>query len=173
MDKYLFLDIDGVIAVESELDESGMWALSLKKQMLLGEIIDKTGCIIVLSSSWRFNTLEKTQSHMTENGFLFTDKLIGITIRAYQWLEKGTKIHLSIPRGVEIKQWMDTHIHSDNGKNWNKKKLGVDYTYVILDDDSDMLLEHKDNFIQTDSTYGLSENDVKKAISILNKTNID
>ena len=107
---------------------------------------------------------------MEAEGFLFNDKLIGVTIRAYQWLERGTGIHLSIPRGVEIKQWVDTHIHSDNGKNWERKKLGKDFTYVILDDDCDMLLEHKDNFIRTNSVIGLTDDDVSSAVAILNKT---
>lgn len=107
---------------------------------------------------------------MENEGFLFTDKLIGVTIRAYQWLERGTGIHLSIPRGVEIKQWIDTHIHSNNGKDWNKKILGKDYTYVILDDDTDMLLEHKNNFIKINGNTGLTNKHVKVAISILNKT---
>lgn len=78
---------------------------------------------------------------------------------------------IAIPRGVEIKQWIDTHIHSDNGKDWNRKKLGKDFTYVILDDNSDMLLEHKDNFIRTDSEIGLTDDDVTGAVGILNKTN--
>ena len=78
-------------------------------------------------------------------------------------------IRLSIPRGVEIKQWIDTHIHSDNGKDWDYKEIGVDFNYVILDDDSDMLLEQAEYFIKTDPYLGLSEEDVKQAIKILNE----
>lgn len=169
MEKIIFLDIDGVLATPEYLKD-GMWALNPEKQKLLGEILDQTGAKIVLSSSWRFNTLEKTKEHMESEGFLFNDKLIGVTIRAYHYLEKGTKIHLSIPRGVEIKQWIDTHIHSENGKNWKRKELGKDFTYVILDDESDMLLEHKDNFIKTKSAIGLTDSDVIRAVEILNKT---
>lgn len=169
MKKIIFLDIDGVIATPDYLKD-GMWALNPEKQKLLGRIIEKTGADIVLSSSWRYQTLERTKEHMLSEGFLFNENLIGVTIRAYQYLEKGTKIHLSIPRGVEIKQWIDANIHSNNGKNYSRKKLGKDFNYVILDDDSDMLLEHKDNFIKTKSSIGLTEDDVKNAISILNKT---
>ena len=102
---------------------------------------------------------------MNSKEFLFSDKIIGITIRAYHYIQKG--IHLSIPRGVEIKQWIDTHIYSDNGKNWKRKRLGVDYNYVILDDDTDMLLEQKDHFIQCDGMIGLTNEQVDKAIEIL------
>ena len=170
MDKIIFLDIDGVLATPEYLKD-GQWALNPEKQKLLGEILVQTDAKIVLSSSWRYSTLKKTKEHMESEGFLFNDLLIGVTIRAYQFLERGTGIHLSIPRGVEIKQWIDTHIHSDNGKNWKRKKLGKDFTYVILDDESDMLLEHKDNFIHTKSNIGLTDDDVIGAVAILNKTN--
>lgn len=171
MIKIIFLDIDGVLATPEYLKDA-QWALNPEKQKLLGEILDKTDAKIVLSSSWRHFTLESTKNHMESEGFLFNDKLIGVTIRAYQYLERGTGIHLSIPRGVEIKQWIDTHIHSDNGKNWNRKKLGIDFNYVILDDESDMLLEQKDNFVKTKSNIGLTEDSVFKAIKILNYKHI-
>lgn len=168
MRKIIFLDIDGVLATPECMDESDTWALVDSKQELLKTILDSTGAEIVLSSSWRFNTLEQTKEHMAEKGFWFTEKITGITIRAYQWLERGTGIHLSIPRGVEIKQWLDTNIHSDNGKNWDRKKLGEDYNYVIIDDEADMLLEHKDHFVRTRSTKGLNIINVQRAIQILN-----
>lgn len=170
MEKIIFLDIDGVLAIPSCLKD-GMWVLSDEKQKLLGKILDETNAKIVLSSSWRYATLEKTKEHMESEGFLFNDKLIGVTIRAYHYLEKGTRIHLSIPRGVEIKQWIDTHIHSDNGKNWERKKVGKDFTYVILDDDRDMLLEQKAHFLNTNSKIGLTDDIVERAVAILNNCN--
>ena len=170
MEKIIFLDIDGVLAIPSCLKD-GMWALSDEKQKLLGKILDETDAKIVLSSSWRYATLEKTKEHMESEGFLFNEKLIGVTIRAYQYLERGTGIHLSIPRGVEIKQWIDTHIHSDNGKNWERKKVGKDFTYIILDDDRDMLLEQKAHFLNTNSEIGLTDDVVKRAVAILNNCN--
>lgn len=171
MKKIIFLDIDGVLATPEcfKNDGSNEWGLVERIQNIFGRIIDETGAEIVLTSSWRFSTLEKTKQYMKSEGFLFNDKLIGVTIRAYQWLERGTGIHLSIPRGVEIKQWIDTHIHSDNGKNWEYKKVGKDFNYVILDDSSDMLLQHKDNFVHTTSNIGLTEEDAELAINILNR----
>lgn len=163
MRKLIFLDIDGVLA----LPRTG-WNLSVSKQALLRILIEKTDAEIVLSSSWRHSTVEDTRQYMTENGFKFSDKIVGVTIRAYHYIDRSSKIHLSIPRGVEIKQWIDANIHSDNGKNFIRKKLGVDYTYVILDDDKDMLLEQKDFFINTDSYLGMTVSDIKKAIKILN-----
>lgn len=40
--------------------------------------------------------------------------------------------------------------------------------YVILDDDSDMLLSQKKHFIKTHALRGISKRDVEKAIKILN-----
>lgn len=165
MDKYIFLDIDGVIATPDTI-ENGMWALSMKRQILLGKILEKTNAKIVLSSSWRKHTVKDTILYMIDQGFKYHDEIVGITIRAYHYIEKG--IHLSIPRGVEIKQWLDAHVHSNNGKDFNRKKLNVDFTYCIIDDDNDMLLEQKDYFIKTNSEIGLTDELANKAIEILN-----
>jgi hypothetical protein len=184
MIKIIFLDIDGVIAIPDTV-KHGMWALNPKKQDLLGIILETTDAKIVLSSSWRKHTLQETIEYMKENGFEYSDEIIGITIRAYHYIEKG--IHLSIPRGVEIKQWIDTHliypwyayperneefkIYNDDGsfKMMRSQKKGIDFNYVILDDDSDMLLEHKNNFIQCDSIEGLTKENANKAIDILSR----
>jgi len=187
-ENYLFLDIDGVIATPDTLN-GGMWGLTPEKQDLLAIILEKTDAKIVLSSSWRKHTLEDTIKYMDKEGFRFSDKIIGITIRAYHYIEKG--VHLSIPRGVEIKQWLDTHatypwyayperkeefkIYNEKGefKIMKSQILGVDYNYVILDDDTDMLLEHKDHYVNCNSEEGLTMKNVNKAIEILllKKTN--
>lgn len=184
---YIFLDIDGVIATHETLDD-GMWGLTPSKQDLLGMILDKTNAKIVLSSSWRKHTLEDTIKYMNERGFRFSDKIVGITIRAYHYIQKGT-VHLSIPRGVEIKQWLDIHviypwyayperhkefeILKEDGtlKMMRSQKLGVDYNYVILDDDCDMLFEHRNNFIRCESNIGLTLKQANKAIKILTNNN--
>lgn len=166
--KIIFLDIDGVISTEKS-----HYALDKDACDLLGKIIDATDAKIVISSSWRRNTVEDTKEELTTIRhsvpfpFPYADRIVGVTIRAYAYIMQG--IHLSIPRGVEIKQWIDTHIHSENGKNWNYKEIGVDFNYVILDDDSDMLLEQAEHLVKTDTLLGLSEDDVERAIKILNQ----
>lgn len=172
MKKIIFLDIDGVLATPESIDNDGFWGLVDSKQELLKEIIDATDADIVLSSSWRFSDVERTKDYMTSKGFKFSNKIIGVTIRAYKYIDKSAKIHLSIPRGVEINQWIDTHIHSDNGFGFKRKKYGVDYTYVILDDDSDMLYTQANKFLKTNSDIGLTKEIVEKAIQILNNDNI-
>lgn len=167
MELYLFLDCDGVVATAERIEEKE-WCLVDHRQLLLGKILDATGAKIVLSSSWRKNTLEETIEKMNRKGFFYTNKIVGVTIRAKMYIDRSTKIHLSIPRGVEIAQWLDTHVHSDNGKNFVRKQIGVDYNYVILDDNGGMLLSQKDHFVQTQST-GITQEDVDKAIGILSQ----
>lgn len=58
-------------------------------------------------------------------------------------------------RGFEIQNYLDTQ----------KDVL----SYCILDDDCDMLPTQLDSFIQTDFRVGLTEDNVNKAINILNK----
>lgn len=174
MKKIIFLDIDGVIATPQSIDESGLWTFTKDCLDLLGVILKETGAKIVISSSWRLHNVEETKEHFAEHNFPFCDDIIGVTIRAYHYIVSGEdskRPHLSIPRGVEIKQWLDTNIYSDNGKDWNMKMPGVDFTYVILDDDTDMLLEQKDYYLRTKSRIGLTEEIAKKAIQILNQNN--
>lgn len=165
MKRIIFLDIDGVLAVPKY--DGKIWAICDERQKELQRVLEATNAEIVLSSSWRSQTLEMTKEYMQKNGFWFTDKLIGVTIRAYHYLDKTKKIHLSMPRGVEIDQWIDTNIHSNNGKDFKHKTIGKDFNYVILDDDSDMLLEHKNHFVKCHWKTGLTTRLADKAIKIL------
>lgn len=178
--KLIFLDIDGVIATYKT-----RFQLTPKKQDLLGFILNETDAKIVLSSSWRHHNVEDTVKHMNEEGFRFSDKIIGVTVRGYHQLEKGATI--KIPRGVEISEWLDRNIiypwyanpacskefeiYDENGnfKKMKSRRPGVDYEYVILDDDSDMLYYQRKYFIKTHCYNGLSFFDTYKAIKILNK----
>jgi hypothetical protein len=168
--KYVFLDVDDVIVSEQYIENvSYGYAIDPKCEDRLGRILDATGASIVLISSKRKATVEDTRIDMTEIGFKYSDKIVGVTIRAYHYLDPKYKIHLSIPRGVEVKQWIDTHIHSDNGKNFERKIFGEDWTAVILDDDTDFLLEQAMYYINIPKYYGLQDIHVNQAIAILNR----
>lgn len=166
MEKYIFLDIDGVLACPDAVKD-GEWSICPKRQALLGKILEQTKAKIVLSSSWRKHDLKTTQHYMQANNFLYAEQIVGITIRAYHYIEKG-QIHLSIPRGVEIKQWIDANIHSDGGKNYQRKRVGQDFNYCIIDDDCDMILNQANHFFKTDSEIGLTEEIANKIIEHLN-----
>ena len=168
MKKIIFLDFDGVITTMAS-----RYSLDRYKCDLLQQVIDRTGAKIVVSSSWREDTAEETiaelrkvPTHLKEFVPSWVDDIVGVTIRAYRFIRKGE--HLDIPRGVEIKQWIDTHLHRDEEGNYQRKQVGKDFQYVILDDDSDMLLEQADHFIRTDTYLGMSQEDAVRAVCILN-----
>lgn len=158
MKKLIFLDFDGVITTLKS-----RWCLDPEKIALLQEIVDKTGAEIVISSSWRRGTLESTIRSITDPNnpfvkdvpFSLLDKVVGIT-RRLQVIDPSGETSPRNIRGIEIMSYLQEHNYED-------------ISYVILDDDSDMLYWQKDNFIQTDASEGLSKEDVQKAIKILNK----
>lgn len=176
--KILFLDVDGVINTQkyhfSKFDEECLERIK--------RIIETTGCKIVISSSWREGNLEKTKKRFPE---WMHEHIIDETIRGYHETRKGSS--LPIVRGNEIKHWVDRNLkypwhanpemdemyreYNEDGsfKKMKSNNLNTHYTYVIIDDDSDMLLEQMEQFIQTDSYKGINDSDVEKAILILNK----
>ena len=156
--KVIFLDFDGVITTKDS-----KWKLCPEKMALLGEIISATDAKIVISSSWRRTSLEETIAHITnpdnpfvgKNPFPYADRIVGITHRMFGFIHPHKDRHCKIPRGVEINAWLFEHA------------MKVD-SYVILDDEDDMLYIQRDRFIQTDALNGLSREDVSRAIDILN-----
>lgn len=179
MRKVIFLDVDGVINIPPYL--------SFNQQCLLYlyNIINATDADIVVSSSWRCGDLEKTKALLIENGFdkKYAERIIGETCRAYHFTKE--KSYLSIVRGNEIKTWVDRHLaypwhgapelddkykeYNDDGsfKRMRSNVKGVDYQYLILDDDTDMLYDQRKNFIPIDGMKGITFRDSLKAVNIL------
>lgn len=169
--KVLFLDVDGVLNSEETFVrvhrtwvESGnktkegdyTWPLGhLAIELIerLNTIVEATGCMVVLSSSWRkICELGDFRNFMTRQGFRFSDSII----------DRTPSLSLSGAescRGVEIQTWLD-----------NVKVIVKQY--VILDDSSfDIVKIHPRNLVQTNFKYGLQDEQVTKAIEILNKFN--
>ena len=175
--KVLFLDIDGVLNSENwfayriycvknnmvnilmnfvDTDDRN---IKHKLTMLddraianLNRIIEETGCKVVLSSSWR-------SSIESEN--IFTQNLLKLKGFKYEFYDVTPRLwfsDFSIRRGEEINFWLD--------KESEKHEIE---SFVILDDDSDMLPEQMNNFIHIDRQVGLTDRDVLTAIEILNK----
>ena len=175
--KVLFLDIDGVLNSENwfayriycvknnmvnilmnfvDTDDRN---IKHKLTMLddraianLNRIIEETDCKVVLSSSWR-------SSIKSEN--IFTQNLLKLKGFKYEFYDVTPRLwfsDFSIRRGEEIKFWLD--------KESEKHEIE---SFVILDDDSDMLPEQMNNFIHVDGQVGLTDRDVLTAIEILNK----
>lgn len=154
--KVIFLDFDGVITTHKS-----QYRLDKDKMELVKRICDETDAYIVISSSWRRFTLEDTIKDITDTSkwgvtipFFPIERVVGVTSRMFSFKGGDNKYYYRVPRGVEIKRYLDEHEDIDK--------------YVIFDDDSDMLIPQAPYFIQTDAIEGLSELDAEKAITILN-----
>lgn len=156
--KVIFLDIDGVLNVYCQgTDEYGC-LFHKHFEDNLKWIIEETKAKIVISSSWRLSGLIAMQETWLHR------KLAGEIIDITPNLTYGEGLNTSTPRGKEIEMWLKNNAVSN---------------YVIIDDDSDMLPEQKNNFVQTannidhedcvDIGYGLTRKCSEKAINILNK----
>lgn len=139
------------------------WNLCKEKMELVKEIVDKTDAKIVISSSWRHSTLESTLDYITTLGnafvhnvtFLMPENVVGVTDRIYYYKCSDKEKHeYHVCRGVEIEHYLYEHPEIKN--------------YVILDDDSDMLLSQRKHFVKTDTLRGISKKNVETAIKILN-----
>lgn len=167
--KYIFLDFDGVICTPN--NPRGFDKVACER---VQEIVNRTGAKIVITSSRKRNTVVETVQYCAElweeSGYDLKDlprwmneDICGVTERGYRVINENDRFHHPIPRGVEIQWWVDKHavrFNYDIG-DW------YPFKYVILDDDTDMLLWQKDCFIQTDPISGITEDDVARAISIL------
>lgn len=145
--KVLFLDIDGVIN-RFKFYEHGGLDCTLDKDCIarLSNIVKQTGCVIVISSTWKYsNTLMDT---LEEELFPFLPKgcIAGCTpnnvLRPY--------------REEEIQQYLKEHPYIKN--------------YVIVDDYDFELKSFLNggHCVITDALKGLTEKDANKCIEILN-----
>lgn len=161
--KIIFLDIDGVLNVYPQRNEEypdghDEYGARFHEHLVenLKTILDATGAKIVMSSSWRHNGFAAiTEMWKFRN-------LPGEVIDLTPYHKHGAW------RGEEIKEYVDN------------TTLNIE-SYVILDDDEDMLKEQLSFFVKTSGNtdhtdyvdgggYGLTKECAQKAIEILNKS---
>lgn len=143
--KLIFLDFDGVLNSEAfyvKRNADAYNTIYVPKDYPFSEfcpeaienlnsLIEQTGANIVVSSTWRIGkTTEQLQSMLEKVGFK------GCVIGKTPMMRKA-----SIFRGNEIHRWIadSTELIGKNSHEF--------YSYVILDDDSDMLYWQRNNFI--------------------------
>jgi len=141
--KIIFLDVDGVL--NSARDG---YSINLENDYhfeMLKRIVDATGANIVLSSSWRigFSVLSLPEKNLMER----LEKY-GMEIMDFTPCMTGT-------RGDEIREWLSIN--------------GPVESFVILDDEGDMAEFKETNLVKTNTSVGLQEKDVDKAIDILGR----
>ena len=146
--KVIFLDFDGVITIPPK------WYLKADKIKYIKRIVDETGAKIIVSSSWRMDTVEETRKNMIykekrcpRNKMLYwlIDNIYDVT----PWIGLGNG------RGGEIQKYLNDHQEIEN--------------YVILDDDHDMWDSQMYHFVQTNYEDGITEVETVRAIKVLNK----
>lgn len=140
--RVVFLDVDGV------LNYPEIWgnfpredALCERACKRVQSICDQTGAVIVLSSTWRL-----AYELPDVRGWL---KAKGLTAD----LIDRTPALRNEMRGEEIAEWL-----SQAGKRVE--------SFVILDDDSDML-PVMDKLVQTEWAHGIQDEHVAKAVALL------
>src|SRR6476620_3382199 len=161
--RVIFLDIDGVLNSEEffvrKHEEKGAeavneemrthWPLSEicpKLVSNLNKLVEQTDAKIVVSSTWRHGrSIEELQSIL--DGVGFKGEVVDKTP------DLNRKLNRDVDRGEEIEDWLVSN-------------RGVK-SFVILDDDGDMLDEQLDCFVHTSFKTGLNEECTEKAIQIL------
>ena len=147
--KVIFLDIDGVLNSIQQCIGWGQDAynyVGLNKTgiRLLKKLVELTNSKIVISSTWRYDGKEMIEGALAAHGWEH--------IRLYKIIIDVTP-DLAMWRGKEIQDWLGRHPKVTD--------------YVILDDDSDMLPEQMDHFVNTDGMIGFTIYDMVKAAEIL------
>lgn len=152
MVKIVFVDVDGVINNDTTKARSpgGYIGVSDKLIKRLKKIVDDTGAKIVLSSDWRIDREESKDFRYLRQKLYYKGNL---TIFDYT-----PDIHWE-KRGQEIRTWLAKH-PVDN--------------FIVLDDIDfpDFNFEDfMDHVIITNEKTGLTDENVKQAIAILNGDN--
>jgi hypothetical protein len=163
--KVIFLDFDGVlnssewfmdnqklIRESTSLLQRGAAELNPVLIRRVLEIIEATGAAVVVSSSWRIlHTRDELNEIFKQAGFpQMVDHIIDVTPR-----DRGQSYNET--RGREIEAWI---------KGYEEKNGRLD-SYVIIDDDGDMLSHQRPLFVQTSWDFGILPKDVQQAIRIL------
>lgn len=146
MIKVLFLDIDGVVLSGEELQRTrDNRYLPPHKIALIREACDRTGAVVVVSSTWRHS--DDTKGALEAAGLVLHP----------DWRTPMPKLQGSLyigeRRGHEIKHWLDAH-----------PEVG---SYAIVDDDSDMLPGQMTRFVKTPFQQGIEAHHVERLCEVL------
>lgn len=157
MDKVIFLDVDGVLnCSDTKAKYQGFIGIDNKKVKLLAKLVNATGAIIVLSSSWK-HYWDKNPEYCDEFGIYLNKKLLQENLTIFD----KTYDRKKWCRGEGIKKYIEEH----NVKN-----------FVVLDDEVFDFEDYEtifQNWIQTDYfKKGITEEQIELAIRKLNGEDI-
>jgi hypothetical protein len=166
--KVIFLDIDGVLNHQGYLNDKkqagkeliakpedwyGPHQIDPEKTVLLNRIVEETGAVVVICSTWRkrFSRTEM-QDILYERGF--TGRLWDFTPSPFQ---KSSGRWSST--GDEIAKWL---------AKARAESPGADLVYVVLDDNDIHNAQVAPCHVRTSMERGLEEYEVEWAIRMLN-----
>ncbi len=152
MSAILFLDFDGVLngteTIEAMSPTAAGLFLNVARVGRLNSIIARTGADVVLSTSWRYHAgLAKCDEALRAVGFV--GNVIGMT-PDFRSSDPYADRRTYTPQSDEIRAWLKAH--------------PVD-AFVVLDDHGDC--EVDDRTVRTNTRFGLSAEDVERAVAIL------
>lgn len=155
--KVIFLDFDGVlnsVKYDRQRDYGKLTFIDESRLPLLKQIVDSTGAVIVLSTTWR-NHWNKNKSICDETGCHIINLFEKYGLSIY---DKTPFLGVMAERHDEITDWL--------------KYCGESVeSFVIIDDCPFGWADLSDKFVKTNPNlgYGLEQEHVDKAIKILNK----
>ena len=170
MEKYIFLDFDGVLNTEYYQNLLSYQGLTIQDEYgalfdpeatkQLKRIIDDTQAKIIIESSWKYLGLEAMQEMWFARQL--PGEIIDITSSSVsdKWLLTANLDDIDPVmghcKGMEIASWLADHAAQGD-------------RYVIIDDEYVILDSQLSNFILTNAYDGITEELADRAISILNK----
>jgi hypothetical protein len=156
--KVIFLDIDGVLNCSTtENTLYGYDFVDEDKLVRLKRIIDQTGAVVVLTSTWRIGWYHSDDGHITEAADMFVELERELLKYGIELMDKTPMFRggMSV-RGQEIKRWIENQDEEIE-------------SFVILEDWESLWPYNEDNIVWVDETVGLSEADAERAVKILGK----
>ena len=155
MEKYIFLDFDGVINTPK-----GKFAKKAVANLL--HLVERSDAKIIISSTWRLQGMEYIQQLWQE--YQLPGEVIGLT-------PSCNSINFSNVDGQE--EWQG--LHGCKGleiAEWLRLNAKEPYRYIILDDEEDFLFSQREHLVKVEGSKGLDKADVRVAIQILNTKEI-
>lgn len=163
--KIVFLDVDGVICNEATsytyFDPGAMRRLNA--------ILEATDAFIVVTSTWRLrNDLDDLRTLFVGGGNRYRNsdlpkpepfdpgRILDRTANLNRYKEERRKEGLIWGRGHEISEWLRTC------------DLDIE-SYVVLDDDVADIFPHLKQLVRCETAIGLTDDNVKEAIEVLNR----
>lgn len=161
--RYIFLDLDGVLNTEHYFNYRRFTAQSVtdgygrlfdpRAVENLADVVSATGAGIVIGSTWRTEGLDCMREMWRRRSL--PGEIVGVTPVADIRLHRERHGTYCGVRGAEIASWLEERAVSG-------------CAYVIIDDVDDFLPVQGDRVVLTESYYGMTEDDARQAIGILN-----